>query len=91
MCQICWEGEELLAFEEQLFYGISSDIYTSNDNVQRKVIMSFSLLSYFLVIYEHDSYILVQAEEADKQNRWTKVKAWLTEYQYYCMLCCTQI
>ena len=60
MCQICWEGEELLASEVQLFYGINSDIYTSNDNVQRKVIMSVSLLSDFLFIYERDSHILVQ-------------------------------
>ena len=60
MCQNCWEGEEQLASEEWLFYGINSDIYTSNDNVQRKVIMSFSLLSDFLVIYERDSHILVQ-------------------------------
>jgi len=60
MCQICWEGEELLASEERLLYGINSDIYTNNDNVQRKVITSFSILSDFLVIYEHDGHILVQ-------------------------------
>jgi len=59
MCQICLEAEELLASEERLFYGINFDIYTSNENVQRTV-MSFSLLSDFLTIYECDSHIMVQ-------------------------------
>ena len=60
MCQICWVVEALLAYEERLFYGINSDIYTSNENVKRMVIMSFCLLSDFINIYERDSHMLVQ-------------------------------
>jgi len=44
MCQICLEAEELLASEERIFYGINSDIYTSNDNVRRTVMSFFSFI-----------------------------------------------
>jgi hypothetical protein len=49
MCQICWEGEEILASEERLLYGINSDIYTSNDNVQKRLWRLFLFYLTFLL------------------------------------------
>jgi hypothetical protein len=91
MCQICWVDEELLASEVRLFYGINSDFYTSNENVQSMVIMSFSLLSDFLAIYECNSHMLVQEKKHMNHSESTANRVSLLLYVAACSFISLQV